>query len=997
MAVAGTMSASGSRSPPLPARPLERRAGSSLVLVATLAFLASCFARRLHEPPPLPRGDAKVAGRAEAGAAPRLDVPAGRAFSIALHVDEPAGVERKGEPVLASVPFPPEAALRDGSEIAVVDEADAPLPVQARVLSRWDGRPDDATKPARWVLLAFEADVGANRTRPLRVVRRALDERPGKPVRIEVHGAKATLDAGSIRVALGGSGPIESVADERGTVLARRGRAFVREGDPAPQDGGDATTGAPESIEVLEPGPVRGVVRLLGHYATHEGEPGLAYALTVEAWAGRPELRLSLETRNSDRHRRRCIELSELALRLGLARPVESIASPEGTRPLSPGDAFVHEQGPRPKGGSPSFALGLEGGARLAEGREHEGWLVAGGGSPEAACGVVLRRPVVRAPSGVRVSRDEVALRFVAPGRSGDGAPVFQRWLGDLQHRTDDALVFFGATDASAAARAYRAPLLGQPNASWVRDAGGFLGPLPDATDEAMALGACGLEPGPRKPLRAVPPDAFVGEVNVKWDTETDDARDQLVRWVRTGDRGALDEGCAWVDFYRDRYAPRTDGFTFAEAEARGHALDVGEALEAAKRLDVSRLKESHVYGEGLVGHYLLTGERASLEAAQDIAELAAARFGKLEPSAPIVEMRVFARPLQTIVALVEVTGDEALRELLGRMVACAAKSRTRDLGRGSYAFELWVGEFDLDSTLPKDLSLPERFPGDAAQGLFKKGPRWLCIKHERAAFPYQDRELAHALARAFEVAHDERARQALLGLASFYLDEGIVPVHYRPELLVTPYFVLPYVPEPEVARYTQPSCPLYSTNLGLIEAAAYLASGDQRFLEQAKRCLRIACLRGHGDLRPLGAGERKIRIPIEGQWAHGWDDSRTFYALGARGERKPPAAVRDVVVRAGSKPGTVELGFAPGDERAARFLVLGSRLEIVAAKGDGVRTVGSFGAEPLATIAASPAKAKTRPAIHVVPVDGERSFVVLAEDASGALSAPSSVATLGE
>jgi hypothetical protein len=403
-------------------------------------------------------------------------------------------------------------------------------------------------------------------------------------------------------------------------------------------------------------------------------------------------------------------------------------------------------------------------------------------------------------------------------------------------------------------------------------------------------------------------------------------------------------------------------------------------------------LKESHVYGEGLVAHYLLTGERASLEAALDIGELAAARFAKLSPGDPIIEMRVFARPMQTIAALVEVTGDEHWRALLERMTACAARSRTRDMGRGGYAFELWVGEFDLDTILPGGMNLPAEFPGDAAKGLFKRGPRWLCVKHERAAFPYQDRELAHALARAFEVTRDESARQALVGLASFYLDEGIVPVFFRPELELTPYFVLPYVPEPQVARYPQPSAPIYSTNLGLIEAAAYLASGDARFLEQAKRCFRIACLRGHGDLRPLGAGERRVRIPLESQWGHGWDDLRTLYALGVRGGRKPPAAVHDLTARRGAAPRTAELAFVPGDERARRWIVFGSRLDVVPGRGDGARTVAAFGAVPLASV---PVKAGASKLV-VVPTDGgERSFVVVAEGEDGALSALSNVATV--
>jgi hypothetical protein len=954
------------------------------VSLISLSVVSSCFGRA-PAPPPLPREDPKPTAAESVGVARSLDTVPGRSFSVALHVDESAGIERHAEPILASVPFPPEAAIKTGRELAVLTDSGTPVPVQARILSRWEGRPDDEARPARFVLLAFEADVPASRTRPFRIVRRSIDLRPDPAVKVLVNGLSATLDTGAVKIALGGSGPIAAITDARGQVLATGASALLR------GDSGDESRAAPpESIEVLEAGPVRGVVRLLGHYATRSGERGLDYALTVEGWSGRSDLRLRLETRNTGRRGRRTVKLSELALEVALGRPVEAITAPEGRQAISSGDALVLEQRPAAKGTAASFNLGLEGGARLAEGREHEGWLVAESGA--SSCGVALRRLVPRAPSGVRASRDVIALRFVGPERAGETAPVFQRWLGDLQHRTDEALLFFGADDAAAAARAYRSPLFGQANASWVRDTGGFLGPLPDDGDEAAALVACRLERDARTARGRVGPrpDAFVGEVSIKWDTETDEARDQLVRWVRTGERGAWDDALAWVEFGRDRYVSRLDGLSFEDAEARPRSLDAGDALEASKRLDGSRLKESHVYGEGLLGHYLLTGDRASLEAARDVAALATARFGKIAPEDPIIEMRVFARPMELIVGLVEVTGEPAYRELLERMIACAFSSRVRDRGRGCYALKLWVGEFDLDSLLPKDLSLPERFPADSARGLFRRGPRWLCVKGERGAFPYQDRELAHALARAFEVTHDERARQALLGMATFYLDEGIVPVFFHKELELTPYYVVPYVPEPEVARYPQPSSPIYSTNLGLIEAAAYLVSGDARFLEQAKRCLRIACLRAHGDLRPVGNDERRIAVAPANQWAQGWDDLRTFYALGARGERRRPEPVKDLVARPGARSGTVELGLTPGDGRAAHWIVLGSRAAI-AEKGDGEKTVASFGATPLGAFTAA-----AKPATLVVAVPGgERSFVVLAEDAQGALSPPSNVATL--
>jgi hypothetical protein len=875
---------------------------SALVVSAVAAIASACVTR-------------VEAGKPAAAPATPLVVGDG-ALAIAVHVDEPAGVERKDEPVLASVPLPEAARVLAPGELTLEDDRGEPVPCQVRILTRWAGRPEDGTRPARWVLLAFEADLAPHRTRAFKLIRRPASARPSKPVVVDA----TRIETGVLAARIGGGALLADLRlGSRPVVDALT--AYVSEAS------GREAAGVPEKVEVLEPGPVRGVVRISGHYAS-----GLGWALSVEGWAGRGDLGLSLETRCSNPRVKETRRLEEVGLELRSHDAFEALPPDDGSD-----------------------------------------WFQAAGGG----FGLALRHPA-RAPSGFLPLKESVHVQFLAPTPEG---PERQRFLGDLQHRTDEVLLTLG--ERAPVAAPYRTPLRGQPDASWIRDTGGFLGPLADETDERTAYAACGLVLAPgglRAKVKAE--DLDLGDVNVKWDTETDDARDLFVAWLRTGERRFLDEACAWAEFLRDRYAPRTDGFTFAESEHRPG----GPTPPAAKKLDLSRLKESHVYGEGLVAHYLLTGDRASLEAAIDIGELAQARFGRLEPEAPIVEMRVSARPFELVLALLEVTGDDAWRELATRFAANAFATSVRDRARGCYAFKLYVGDFNLDDVLPRGTNLVASFPGDAARGLFKRGPRTLSLKGERAAFPYQDRELAHALARTFEVTGDERARQALLGLADFYLDEGIVPVFYDKALEVTPYFVAPYLPEPEVARYPQASSPLYSTNLGLIEAAAYLVSRDPRFLEQAKRCLRIAALRGHGDLRPVSPDEKKIRLPTTVQWAHGWDDVRTFQAL--RKARTRPAAVSDLTARRVA-PGTVELGFtAPAG--AVRAIVQASASPIGERGRSG--TVGVFAAEPLATEAVKAGRMRV-----TVPARPElRFFVVRGEDEAHGLSPLSNIAELG-
>jgi hypothetical protein len=959
-----------------------RRAVLASILSALSLAVASCFAR--------PRGATERTGSTEPipPALPSRVAVAeapGRAFSVAIRVEEAAGVARRSAPCLASVPLPREAGIVAGSELSLTTDGGLPVPCQATVLSRYDGKLADESKLARWVLVAFECDLGAHRIGTFRLVRRRNEWPPTAPASVQAgEDGRALLRTGAIEAHLGGRALIESI-ERSGKVLARGLQAYVRAG------AAEAETSAAPSLEVLEPGPVRAVVRLTGKLSKE-----LDYALTVEGWAGRAELALSLETRNSDRCAVHTVRLSELGLALDLPALVERVVTPEGDRGLTEHDALLLDQlAPAKKNGAPRFELGLEGGARLAEGVAHEGWLAAG--NAKALAGVATRKPLARAPFGVRVARDRLLLRFVTPAREGEEGPLRYRWLADLQHRTDDALLFFGARGAAEAhdlVLSYRSRLQGAPSAEWVRDTGGFFGPFADEADERAAYAACGVDlPARPKSDLAARPEAEIGDLNVKWDTETDDARDLFSQWLRTGERSAFDEGCAWAEFYRDRYTPRTDGFTFSDAKLRP-SDDAGEVVKVAKTLEAARWKESHIYGEGLVAHYLLTGDRASLEAARDLAGVVEKVLPDVGPDYKIYEVRCFARPFQVLCALAEVTGEERYREAVSRFVAAAFSGPTRDRALGCYAIMMYVGDFDLDKVLPAGLSLPERFPGDAARGLFRNGPRQLHIKSERACWPYQDRELAHALARAFETTGDERARQALLGLADYYLDQGLIPCFHEPALAITPYFTLPYVPEPDVARYEQPSCPLYSTNLGLTEAAAYLVSGDRRFLDLAKRCLRIAALRGHGDLRPIG-DERPIRIPTTVQWAHGWDDERTFHAVGAGASRfEAPPPPRDLLVRRGARAGTVEVSFTPGDGKAVRWIVQGAPGPIVD-RHPATGETSVFSAEPLLVVPTG-GRAKGRVLLTVPARDELRSFVVRAESAAGVLGAMGTCASLG-
>jgi hypothetical protein len=510
------------------------------------------------------------------------------------------------------------------------------------------------------------------------------------------------------------------------------------------------------------------------------------------------------------------------------------------------------------------------------------------------------------------------------------------------------------------------------------------MGPLGDERDERASYGAVGLELDPRsggKRRDAPDPEAWVEKVGIKWDTETDDARNKLIRWLRTGERGVLDEGLAWADHLRDRYTPRSDGWDGAKAGLRQDRRSSDERA-ADGALAPNRVVDSHVYGEGLVVRYYLRGDPEDLAAAEDLAEWIEPRLGALAPGDTIIEVRCFGRPFSLIGALVEATGKERWRALLARMAENAFSSPTRDRASGGYPMKLYIGDFDLDTQLPKGISLPELFPKDAERGYFVRGPRKLSVKGERAAFAFQDAELAHALARAFEITGDERARQALLGIASFWREEGLVTAFFDPRLELTPPIVLPYAPEPRVGHYAQPSSPLFTSNLVRVMAESFAYAGDREALEFGKRLLRLAALRGYSDLRPIGPAERTVRMTTRNGWADGWEFVALAAILGQNKDRfASPPPVRDLVAGR-SERGPCLRFVAPADAHVVRYVVLASPLPIVT-RGDGSTRESVFSAVPIAVATAHGGREE----IVLPATAGTVHVVVRAEDEHHALS----------
>ena len=239
-----------------------------------------------------------------------LSLASGGELNVKLNLTERAGVARQGEPVTGGVPLPA-GAIKDISELAVLDAAGKPVPAQFAVLNRhWD-----AGGGPKWVLVSFQADLAAGGKATYTLVAGQKNPAPAAPVTVK-------QEAGSVTVS---TGILEAVIDTQKLSLFKSAKVggkemlaesaeagFVVEG----MDGVRYTTTKdlvePLKVTVLESGPVRanilveGLVRAGNNakgYEVADGRGGTAkvagrdgekvgFAVRYEFYAGKPFCRI---------------------------------------------------------------------------------------------------------------------------------------------------------------------------------------------------------------------------------------------------------------------------------------------------------------------------------------------------------------------------------------------------------------------------------------------------------------------------------------------------------------------------------------------------------------------------------------------------------------------------------------------------------------------------------------------------------------------------------
>lgn len=208
-------------------------------------------------------------------------------------------------------------------------------------------------------------------------------------------------------------------------------------------------------------------------------------------------------------------------------------------------------------------------------------------------------------------------------------------------------------------------PLVLTADPRWYSDTGALCGPIPSEEDEVRVNRLWGrIKEGPVRPHRQeMLGTEFLPRENYHWRSESDEPRDCLVTYVRTGEYDFLKRARSFANVARDLGVFRRD-----------HGLPAGKAPPANPQTPAekgltgtgwgtTKMCGCHNYGAGLVDMWLMLGDRSYLDAAVDNAlNHVGSRISGLDRGAS----RIAAGALRVL----EVTHDPRLRDWLKNAVA---------------------------------------------------------------------------------------------------------------------------------------------------------------------------------------------------------------------------------------------------------------------------------------------------------------------------------------
>jgi hypothetical protein len=347
--------------------------------------------------------------------------------------------------------------------------------------------------------------------------------------------------------------------------------------------------------------------------------------------------------------------------------------------------------------------------------------------------------------------------------------------------------------------------------------------------------------------------------------------------YLRTGERGFLDQATAYAGYYKGHGVWRTDGFVYdgfrhersgVLAASKRQSTGLGHGWYGPQEYGWSdgRFHMCHQWATGLIDFYCLTGDTDALEAGLDWAEYAAATHFDQKPGGEHYWGRAWGRSFGIIVRAWQVTRDEKWKTLADRYAQTAIRASNR-LPSGlfpNYTSSM-VPYFVRDTLEPKTPMPPRLKAVVDARGITWKVVRGKLTFTDKAgkswdmantAQGFEYAACAEALARYAELTGDAEAKKLVIDMARCARD--FFWSHHCDFAISHPYIGFPdegKVFDPGYWSDDHKDCATglggvhsgyHSRFLTDIYARAYTASGEKEWLELARKVWNRGSKRGY-------------------------------------------------------------------------------------------------------------------------------------------------------
>lgn len=476
------------------------------------------------------------------------------ASDIPLTVSEPSGMQRKHEVVSGGIPFP-EGKYKDPAAFSLFAGA-GEIPVQISPMVKY---PDGSL---HWALVSFPASLEATNRLSVTLKDSAGTAKPANPVTVREDGNLVEVSNGLVAFAV-------NKAEFNGFEWIKHNGKLIfksaKAGLTANSKGGPAK---PTYFGFAYRGPVRTTLHVKGVYGDLKAP---TFAMTITMNAGESAIRIEHNIRNGGIGAENTT-VNFPQFRLGVAQEITAAAGGK-----SKGSSYGWQEFSGPED---LLVFVRHGG--------HAGWK----GGPEYSA---------------TVTNSELAVNLAF---RGDALSMEQ-----ATHKLTEITLSFGK---SASVTQLAAPLHALAPCAWYAANDGMgigrgFGSLEDETGTYKTAGWSKYDDPKKKPGMGGASDLWINALDVHNTTESDQLQGMLFGYIRTGQRGYLDQALALQRYYRTQYFYRSDDF-----------INGREAKQLSRSgFGVTRCCAGgcHTYGVGLFNFALLDGSVDALEAAFDLAE----------------------------------------------------------------------------------------------------------------------------------------------------------------------------------------------------------------------------------------------------------------------------------------------------------------------------------------------------------------------------------------